>query len=76
MVSGLKEELLLNRNDQVKVRCCRGATVEDMFDYFEPILRILTGKKHRQKKTSALTKSTNMDIWVVGNSTQLFIRGS
>ena len=27
-------------------------------------------------KTPALTKSTNMDIWVVGISNQLFIRGS
>ena len=35
---------------------------------------------HREKaplnKTSALTESTNMDIWVVGTSNQLFIRGS
>ena len=30
MVSGLKEELLSSKNLQVKVRCCRGATVEDM----------------------------------------------
>ena len=27
-------------------------------------------------KTLALTKSTNMDIWVVDTSNQLFIRGS
>ena len=35
---------------------------------------------HREKvpsdKTSALTKSTNMGIWVVGITNQLFIRGS
>ena len=35
---------------------------------------------HREKapsnKTPALTKSTNMDIWVVGTSNQLFVRGS
>ena len=35
---------------------------------------------HREKapsnKTPALTKSTNMGIWVVGTSNQLFIRGS
>ena len=35
---------------------------------------------HREKapsnKTLALTKSRNMDIWVVGTSNQLFIRGS
>ena len=26
-------------------------------------------------KTQALTKSTNMDIWLIGTLTQLFIRG-
>ena len=35
---------------------------------------------HREKtpsnKTPALTKSANMDIWVVGTSNQLFMRGS
>ena len=35
---------------------------------------------HREKapsnKTPALTKSTNMGIWVVGTSNQFFIRGS
>ena len=35
---------------------------------------------HREKvpsnKTPALTKSTNMGIWVVGTSNQVFIRGS
>ena len=38
MVSGLKEELS-NKKHQVKVRCCRGATVEDMFDYIKPFLK-------------------------------------
>ena len=33
------------------------------------------GKKHH-KITLALTKSMNMDIWVVGTSSQLFTRGS
>ena len=35
---------------------------------------------HREKapsnKTPALTKSTNMGIWVVGTTNQLFITGS
>ena len=35
---------------------------------------------HREKgpsdKTPALTESTNMGIWVVGTTNQLFIRGS
>ena len=35
---------------------------------------------HREKapsnKTPALTKNMNMDIWVVGTSNELFIRGS
>ena len=39
-------------------------------------LRILTAKKHRQIKIPALAKSTNMGIWVVGTTNQLFIRGS
>ena len=39
VVSGLKQELLSNKKHQVKVRCCRGTTVEDMFDYVKPILK-------------------------------------
>ena len=39
MVSGIKEELLFNKKRQVKVRCCRGATVEDLFDYAKPVLK-------------------------------------
>ena len=35
-------------------------------------LKILTGKYHPQI-TPALTKSMNMNIWVVGTSNQLFI---
>ena len=38
-------------------------------------LSILTGKKYRQMKL-ALTKSTDMNIWVVGTSNRLFVRGS
>ena len=38
MVSCLKE-LLSNKKHQVKVRCCRDATVEDMYDYVKPILK-------------------------------------
>ena len=37
MVSGLKEELFSNKKHQVKVRCCRSVTVEDMFNYVKPI---------------------------------------
>ena len=33
-------------------------------------------KKASSNKISALTKSMNMDIWVVGTMNQLFIRGS
>ena len=33
-------------------------------------------KKAPSNKTPALTNSTNMGIWVVGTSYQLFIRGS
>ena len=32
-------------------------------------------EKALPNKTTALTKSTNMGIWVVGTSNQLFIRG-
>ena len=39
VVSGLKEELLLNKIHQAKLGCCRGLTVEDMFDYVKPILK-------------------------------------
>ena len=40
------------------------------------VLRILTRKKHTQKKSGVLTKSMNMDIWIVGTLNQLFKRGS
>ena len=33
-------------------------------------------EKAPSQKTPALIKSMNMDIWVVGTSNQLFIRGS
>ena len=33
-------------------------------------------EKAPSNKTSALTKSTNMGIWVVGTSHQLYLRGS
>ena len=39
MVWGLKEDLLSNKKQQVKVRRCRDATVEDMFDYVKPVLK-------------------------------------
>ena len=46
--------------------------------YFQSF--IITKDTHREKapsnKTPALTKSVIMDIWVVGTSNQLFIRGS
>ena len=37
-------------------------------------LRILSGKTH-SNKTQLLTKSMNMDIWVIGIQSQLTIRG-
>ena len=40
------------------------------------VLRILTRKKHTQKKSGVLMKSMNMDIWIVGTLNQLFKRGS
>ena len=33
-------------------------------------------EKAPQNKTAALTKSMNMDIWVVGTSNQLFTKDS
>ena len=33
-------------------------------------------EKSPSNKTLALTKSMNMDIWVIGTSKQVFIRGS
>ena len=39
MVSGIKEELLSNETHEVKVKCCRGATVEDKFDSVKPVLK-------------------------------------
>ena len=43
-------------------------------------MAIFFNNTHRKKapsnKTAPLTESTNMDIWKVGTSNQLFIRGS
>ena len=39
MVLAIKEELLSKKKHQVKVRCCRGATVEDIFEYVKPIVK-------------------------------------
>ena len=39
MVSRLRVNLLSNKKHQAKVSCCRGATVEDVFDYVKPILK-------------------------------------
>ena len=43
------------------------------FSHF--LLRIFREKAH-SNKIPALAKSMNMDIWAVGTSNQLFIRGS
>ena len=40
------------------------------------LLKDTHGEKALSNKASTLTKSMNMDIWVVGISNQLFIRGS
>ena len=42
MLSGLKEKLLSNKKSKVKVRCCRGATIEDIFDYLKRSKMCLT----------------------------------
>ena len=42
----------------------------------EPFIKFTYRENAPSNKTPALTKSTNMDIWVVGISNQLFIRGS
>ena len=41
-------------------------------DYFKDT----ASEKAPSNKTPALTKSMNMDIWVLGTSNQHFIRGS
>ena len=44
------------------------------FEYYN--LKTLIGKKPPSYETSVLTKSMDMDIWVVGTSNELFIKGS
>ena len=59
-----------------------------MYIYIYNIYNVLTRKRKRKtklkdtdrkeapsNKTPALTKSSDMGIWVVGTSNQLFIRG-
>ena len=78
MVSGLKEELLSNKKHQVKVRCCGGATVKDMFDYVKafskrkPDYAVLQGGTNKAKdmtsrnilqlKTTVLDSDKNCKI--------------
>ena len=40
------------------------------------ILNYIHMEKDPTNETSALTKSMNMNIWIIGTSNQLFIRGS
>ena len=40
------------------------------------LLRILTWKKHAKIKLQRLRNNTNMDIWVIGTSNELFLRDS
>ena len=49
---------------------------QDFFCYFLAGIKDTRREKAPSNKTSALTKSTNIDIWVVGTSNELFIRGS
>ena len=45
-------------------------------EFTERILKDAHREKTASNQTPALTKSVNMDIWVVGTSNQLLIRGS
>ena len=49
---------------------------EKELHHFRSTLTDTHGAKAPSNKTPARTKSTNMSIWVVGTSNQLFIRGS
>ena len=42
----------------------------------QPFIKDTHVEKAPSNKTPALTESTNMSIWVVGRTNQLFIRGS
>ena len=46
------------------------------FSKFHQLLKNSHSEKTLSNKTPAFTKGTNMDIWLVGKSIQLFIRGS
>ena len=49
----------------------RTVSVENLF-----VVKDTRREKAPSNKTPALTKSTNIGIWVVGTSNQLLIRGS
>ena len=63
---------------QSLLRICLKELILRVLNFCPPLLVILKDT-HREKappdKPLALTKSTNMGIWVVGTSDQLFIRG-
>ena len=48
----------------------------DLFIIFINLLKDTHKEKVPSDKTPVITKSMNMDIWLVGTSNQLFISGS
>ena len=46
-----------------------------MYKNYQKQIKDTHSEKSPSNKTPALTKSMNMDIWVVGISNQLFLRG-
>ena len=60
---------IFDRNSTNKMFC-------SMHDFISKTLKDTHREKTPSKKTPALTKSTNIDIWVAGTTNQFFIRGS
>ena len=52
------------------------ANLQDTFGVWHLLVKGTRRKKAPSNKTLALAKSWNMEIWVVGTSNQLFVRGS
>ena len=66
-------------NEKKKIRNIE-KFAEDPFHFVLVGLKCSQVNTHRKKvpsnETPAIAKSMNMDVWVVGTSNQLFIRGS
>ena len=65
-----------NLEEITRSMICDHFLSSDLFIIFINLLKDTRKEKVPSDKTPVITKSMNMDIWLVGTSNQLFISGS